>query len=65
MKMKKKIERNHKNYQVIHSNTFLRKVLLDTVVKTYGLFPEETPLPGIPKKVLIKQVKFERDIDGK
>ena len=37
-------------------------VLLDTALKTHCLFPNETPLPAIHKMVIIKQVKFEKDV---
>ena len=43
----------------IRSNTFPVKVLLDTALKSYCLFPNETPSPAI-HKVLIKQVIFNR-----
>ena len=32
----------------IRSNTFPVKVLLDTALKSYCLFPNETPSPAIP-----------------
>ena len=62
----KKIERTINFVKLkldIHSNTFLVKVVLDIALKIYCLFfPKETPLPGVPKKIIIKQVMFQIDI---
>ena len=66
----KKIERTINFVKLkldIHSNTFLVKVVLDIALKIYCLFfPKETPLPVIPKKIIIKQVMFQenKDING-
>ena len=63
----KKIERTINFVKLkldIHSNTFLVKVVLDIALKIYCLFffPKETPLPGVPKTIIIKQVMFQIDI---
>ena len=62
----KKIERTINFVKLkldINSNTFLVKVVLDIALKIYCLFfPKETPLPGVPKKITIKQVMFHIDI---